>query len=89
MAMKVSAYKKLKDAENARMGGSLADAGAMTSGAKIVQYNGMSLLRAAELQQGRENEAAPRSAERNEGGEKNGDAGLHDFTSKVLSGDLI
>ena len=51
MAMKVSAYKKLKDAENARMGGSLADAGAMTSGAKIVQYNGMSLLRAAELDQ--------------------------------------
>ena len=51
MAMKVSAYKKLQEAEAARMGGGLGDAGGMMGGAKIVSYNGMNLLRAAELDQ--------------------------------------
>ena len=56
MAMKVSAYKKLQEAEAARMGAGLADAGAQAAstgmgGPKIVSYNGMNLLRAAELDQ--------------------------------------
>ena len=52
MAMKVSAYKKLQEAEAKRMGAGLADAGGMTMGApKIVSYNGMNLLRSAELDQ--------------------------------------
>jgi hypothetical protein len=55
MAMKVSAYKKLQDAEAARTGAGLGDAGSMDGaaarGPKIVQYNGMSLLRASELDQ--------------------------------------
>ncbi|MDB6006494.1 MAG: hypothetical protein JWR15_3481, partial [Prosthecobacter sp.] len=51
MAMKVSAYKKLQETEARRMGGGLADTGEMAKGMKIVRYNGMNLLRAAELDQ--------------------------------------
>lgn len=54
MAMKVSAYKKLQQAELARSGASLADAGGAMNGAsgpKIVRYGDMSLLRASELDQ--------------------------------------
>ncbi len=55
MASKVGAYRKLEAAESARMGAGLADAGVKPEGSgqglKIVQYNGMKLLRAAELDQ--------------------------------------
>jgi len=54
MAFKVSAYKKLQTAEAIRTGAGLGDAGAKmdaTQGPKIVEYNGMKLLRAAELDQ--------------------------------------
>ena len=51
MAQKVSAFMKLRDAEQARMGGSLAEAGATTGSKKILEYEGMKLLRASELDQ--------------------------------------
>ncbi len=56
MAFKVSAYQKLQAAENARMGAGLGDASGKADamdgkGLRIVQYNGMKLLRAAELDQ--------------------------------------
>lgn len=51
MAQKMSAYYKLKAAEEARSGGSLAEAGSMTGGQKIVQFEGMDLLRSSELEQ--------------------------------------
>ncbi len=51
MAQKVSAFLKLQENEQARMGGSIAEAGATTDGRKILEYNGMKLLRASELDQ--------------------------------------
>jgi hypothetical protein len=42
----------------------------------------------AELQSGREHEAAPGRAERDERRKKNAETGFHDFTSDVSSGEL-
>jgi len=51
MAQKVSAFMKLRESEQARMGGSLADAGSTMESKKVLEYAGMKLLRAAELDQ--------------------------------------
>ncbi len=51
MAQKISAFLKLVQGEQERRGGSLADAGTMADGKKILEYQGMKLLRASELEQ--------------------------------------
>jgi hypothetical protein len=51
MAQKVSAFIKLRESEQARMGGTLADAGGTMESKKILQYGDMKLLRASELDQ--------------------------------------
>lgn len=49
MASKLAAFEKLEQMKQEKMGGSIADAGAMKG--KILTYNGMRLMRAAELEQ--------------------------------------
>ena len=51
MAQKVSAFIKMRESEEARMGGTLADAGSTMESKKILQYGDMKLLRASELDQ--------------------------------------
>lgn len=51
MAQKMGAYYKLKQAEEARSGGRLEDTGTMAGDHKIVRFEGMELLRSAELEQ--------------------------------------
>ncbi len=49
MASKLAAFENLQKMQESKMGGSIADAGAMKG--KILSYNGMRLMRAAELEQ--------------------------------------